>query len=115
MAAGTYDFTWDQGATFDVTLTWRDKNETPVDLEGYTARMQLRSAIDSADVVLELTTENGRIELGGVEGTIHLIVTATDTAAIDAGTYRYDLEMVTSGYVRKLIKGKFKVLAEVTR
>jgi hypothetical protein len=115
MAAGTYDFTWDQGATFDATLTWRDKNETPVPLSGYTARMHLRSAIDSADIVLELTTENGRIELGGDEGTIHLIVTAEDMADIAAGTYRYDLEMVTGGYVRKLIKGKFKVLAEVTR
>ena len=123
MAAGTYDFTWDQGATFDVTLTWRDQNETPVPLDGYTARMQLRTSVDAEDVTIELTTENeltettGVIELGGDlgDGKIRLIMSAEATAALDVVTYKYDLEMVSDGVVNKLLKGKFKVLAEVTK
>lgn len=113
--AGTYNIEADQGDTFSLLLTWRDVNRDLVDLTGYTARMQVRVAVDSDDFVLELTTENGFIELGGTEGTIQLTVDAESMSAVEAGSYRYDLEMVTGEVVRKLVRGKFKVVAEVTR
>ena len=113
--AGTYNIICDQGATFGRTITWKDSTGTPVNLTDYTARMQVRSIVSSADVAVELTTENSRIALGGVLGTITLSIPATVTDDITAGSYAYDLEMVTSTTVTRLLMGSFTVRGEVTR
>lgn len=113
--AGTFDIEWHQGDTFSLLLTWRDVNQDPIDLTGYTARMQLRTSFDAEEASLELTTENDRISLGGSNGEIQLTVDAETMADMDTGSYKYDLEMVVGATVRKILKGKFKVLAEVTR
>jgi len=114
--AGTYDMVVDQGATLSRTVTWKDSTKTPIDLTGYSARMQARASATSATTVIELTTVNGRIALGGAAGTVTLTVSATDTAALPAGRYVYDLELVSAaGVVNRLIMGNFVVRAEVTR
>ncbi len=116
-APGRYDMTIYQGATFDVTLTWKTGDPaTAVNLTTYTARMQLRSTVESSTVALELTDANGRLILGGAAGTIRLLLTATDTAALAQGGYAYDLELVTaSGTVTRLVEGRVTVSPEVTR
>ena len=115
-AAGSYDIVADQGATFSRVITWKDSDGVPIDLNGYSARMQLRSQIDSAGAaVFELTTENGRISLGGTAGTITLSAAATATAAVPADTYVYDLELVEGATVTRLIQGEFELRGEVTR
>jgi hypothetical protein len=114
--AGTYNITADQGATFVRQLTWRDPAGSAIDLTTYTARMQVRPSVDAAGAaVLELTTENGRIALGGTAGTINLTVAATAMAEIPADTFVYDLEMVNGSIVTRLVQGSFNVRGEVTR
>jgi|LauGreDrversion4_2_1035121.scaffolds.fasta_scaffold00642_3 hypothetical protein len=114
--AAKYDIVCDQGATFSRIFTWQDDAANPVNLTGYTARMQVRDEADSSTAALSLTTENSRITLGGTAGTITLLVSATDTAAVVAGEYVYDLEIVSgAGTVTRLIQGCFTVDAEVTR
>jgi hypothetical protein len=118
MIAGECNFEEEQGDNFYVPLVWMDENEKRVPLTGYTARMQLRASADSEEIVLELNTENDRIVIDDTEDeeTILLQITAEDMAAIPAGTYKYDLEMVNGDdFTTKIIKGKFKVVAEVTR
>lgn len=114
---GRYDMTIWQGATFQRVFTWRVGTPAAnVNLTGYTARMQLRTAANAATPVLEATTENGRITLGGAAGTITLNLSATVTAALPANQYAYDLELVSgSGQVTRLIEGFTTVDAEVTR
>lgn len=106
---------WDQGSTVDVTMTWKDETGTPINLTGYTARMQLRPSVSSSTVTLELTTVNGRIVLGGVAGTIQLLVPATTMAGLRPDSYEYDLEMVIGATVIKILSGCVKVVPEVTR
>ena len=114
--AAKYDIVMDQGATFSKAITWQDSQSFPVNLTGYTARMQIRGEVDSSTAALSLTTENSRIALGGTAGTITLTVAATDTAAVSAGEYVYDLELVSgSGTVTRLLQGCFTVDGEVTR
>ena len=116
MAAGKHNFLCEQGATFNPLVTWKDEALALVDVTGYTARMQVRPQIDSDTITISLTTENGRITLGGAAGTIELLITDEDTALLDPGTYKYDLEMVASiRTVIRLLKGNFKVDPEVTR
>ena len=115
--AGIYNITCNQGATFSRTITWRDAAKKAINITGYQARMQVRSTVDSATVVTELTTTNGRITISGPTlGQLTLTISATDTAAITAGLYVYDLELVSpAGDVNRIIEGNFVVKAEVTR
>ena len=115
MPAGNYNIVCDQGATFSRVLTWKQSNGTPVNLTGYTARMQVRDHYASSSSVLTLTTENGGITLGGAAGTITLAATATATAALTADTYVYDLELVDGATVTRLVQGQFTVNPEVTK
>ncbi len=116
MAAGKLNFIIEQGTTFSHSLTWLDESESAVNLTGFTARMQVRPNITEETVLLELTTENGRIVITNpLTGTIELLVTAADTAAITWSSGVYDLEMVSGSVVTRLVEGKIKVSKEVTR
>lgn len=113
---GTYDFTIKQGETFNRTITYySDEGLTSVDLTDCTARMQLRLTKDAASPLLELTTENGRITLGGSAGTISLAIVASDTAALTFDTAVYDLELVDGSTVTRLLEGNVSLNKEVTR
>jgi hypothetical protein len=66
--------------------------------------------------VLELTTANSKITLGGAAGTITLNLTATETAAITQQSLAYDLELVSAGgEVTRLVEGQIVLTPEVTR
>lgn len=109
----TYDIDAPQGATLNKILTW-EIDGTPVDLTNCTARMQVRPDTSSDDTYLSLTSSSG-ITLGGSFGTITINVTATQTSAIPAGQWFYDLEIVNGATVTRLISGRFFVSGEVTR
>ena len=115
MAATTYDILIEQGATYSQVVTYKESG-VAVNLTGYTARMQVRSTLESATTVVELTTANGRITLGGAAGTITLTISATDTASLTAGRGVYDLELVSgSGIVTRLVQGVATISRNVTR
>lgn len=110
-----------QGATFSKVVTWKTgatkATATPVDLTGCTARMQVRAKIDSTSALLDLTTENDGIILGGVAGTIDFCrLTAAASAAITWKSGVYDLEIIfPDGTVLRKIYGSVSVSPEVTR
>ena len=116
MAAGTLDFTIEQGATFNLLLTWKI-NDVAVNLTGYSARLQARVDVEDTETILSLTTDaNGGITLGGALGTISLDRTATQTAVLQTGEFVYDLELQSGGgQVTRLVQGQLTVSAEVTR
>ena len=114
MAASTHDFEIEQGTDYDKPLVWKDSTGNPVDLSGYTARMQLRPSILSDTVLINLTTENGGITLGGNTGEITLHFTEANTSPLVKGGV-YDLEMVIGGKVKRLVQGTITVSREVTR
>jgi len=105
-----------QGATWTQAVTWRSgATRAVVDVSGYSARMQLRTSATAASSAIELTTANGRITLGGVNGRISLLLSATETAALAAGEYVYDLELFAGTVVTRVLQGTVTVVAEVTR
>jgi hypothetical protein len=114
MAAGELDLTIEQGTTYSQTLTWKIDG-TAVNLTGYTARMQARTDVTATTTILSLTQSAG-LTLGGVAGTIIIALTATQTTALAAGNYVYDLELASSGgVVTRLVQGTLTISAEVTR
>lgn len=103
-----------QGATYDIIIIWKPDGSV-VDLSSYTAKLHMRSSKESDDILIELTTENGKIVMG-VDGQINLLVPAAETKEIEWTDAVYDL-LVTSptGYVSRVIEGKVTVSTGVTR
>lgn len=129
MSAGKHNFTCEQGATFDRTITYRDGSGAIIDLTGYTARMHVREYA-AGDLIVALYSDvsqgasngyailNGSSELtaDGANGNIRLFISAANTANLTTGSLKYDLEIESpSGVVDRLIEGKFNVVPEITR
>jgi len=107
----------EQGADFKKTFIWKAGDPpAPVDLTSFVARMHIRETIESTNILVTLTTENGGIVLGGTTGTIDLVIPATDTTAMTWKKGVFDLEMVGStGLITRLIQGDATLSPEVTR
>lgn len=115
MSAGIYNDTIDQGATYTLVVVYKDDNGTPINLNGFSAYMQLRENYDSTVADLTLTTANGGISINGALGEITITATATQTAALISDFYLYDLELVNGSSVTRLLQGQLTVNSEVTR
>ena len=116
MAAGNITLIVEKGADFPFMLTWKDSNSNPIDLTGYSARMQIRPSHKSSEVILSLSSPDDGITLGTTDGLITVNITNAQSSAIDISAGRYDLELVNpSGLVTRLIEGKIKFKPEVTR
>lgn len=115
--AGKLNIVIEQGTTFNPVLTYTDNSEpaVPINLTGYTARMQIRLKQTDTNFIEELTDGNG-ITLGGAAGTIALFISDTDTAAFTFTNAVYDLELIDgSGIVIRLLTGTVTLSTETTR
>ena len=119
MAAGIYNFTIEQGATFTRTLKYKDSNGDQIVLDDYEIRMQLRKNIDDSSPIISLsesaTTNGSIITPQAGTNTFNIKITATDTAAMTFNTAVYDLEIEKNNNVTRLLQGKIKLSKEVTR
>ena len=100
----------DQGTTFSLSLIVADQNGDPKDLTDYTAAAQMRksyytnTAIDfTADITLPL------------DGEVTISLTATETSAIKAGRYVYDIEIEGDSETLRVLEGIVVVNPEVTK
>ena len=87
---------------------------TPEDYTGCTARMQLREDIDSSEVLWEMSTDDGRIELDG--NTLTLVFDAADSSSFAFDSAVGHVEVTRpNGDVERQYEIKFKVSREGTR
>ena len=111
MAAGTYNFILEQGATFNRILTVKENNSA-MNLTNYTVASKMRSTHDSGTVAGTFTCTIS----DATGGEITMQMTNSPTAAIEEGIYVYDLEITNSaGTVTRLMEGNITVNPEVTR
>ena len=106
-----------KGAKFDPGWTWMAAG-VPVDLTGCTARMQVRPEIESSDVLLELTTENGGNVLQGTTTPAAWWGGATETPDFtwESGVWSLEIQYAAGpDYADRLIEGSISVSPEVTR
>ena len=110
MAAGTYNFVLDQGATFTRQLTVKDDGSV-MNLTGYSVASKMRSTHDSSTVAGTFTCTIS--DASG--GKITMNMTASTTADIEEGMYVYDIEITSgAGTVTRLMEGSVTVTPEVT-
>ena len=110
MAAGTYNFIMEQGATLTRQLTVKESGSA-LHLSGYSVASLMRSTHDSSTVVGTFTCTISNAS-GGI---ISMSMTPVVTGAIEEGMYVYDMEIRSgSGTVTRLLQGEVTVTPEVT-
>lgn len=93
MVAGNHNFTIEQGAVFNRTIKWVDKDHVLKDLSDYKARMTIRHDY-GGDVILAMTEDTGHIVNNGSEGTLVITIPSDETSGFNFDSGVYDLEMV---------------------
>lgn len=106
-----------RGGTYKKRFTFLYTDDSPVDVTGWSARMHIREDWDSPAKVLELTSENGKIEITPLLGVFDIEIPSADTEdlTIDAGVYDLEAVAPAEAEVVKLAYGKVKVMPEATR
>lgn len=113
--AAIVDLDIDQGAHYSRIFQLFDALELIIDVTGCTAKMQFRRTAQSAHVLLEASTDNGKLVVGTTDGNVTLTLTATDTAALK-NDCAYDCKLTfTDGTEVRAFEGVAKVNPAVTR
>jgi hypothetical protein len=123
MLSGVYNITCEQGATFVrlIEIEYPDPIDPETyldfDLSGFTARLQVRRTVESSTHFVNLTSENGGIEMqpGGILNAMRIYMSDELTSTIPSdGVYDLEIESA-SGEVSRVIRGSFTLIAQVTR
>jgi len=130
MAAGKYNFTIEQGATVDFEIQYKDSNNKPVDLTGYSGRMMIRSnfADNTPTTYLTLSSSlnsdgtglnfsGSRNSKPPTSGSIGIYIAACTSSALTFVTARYDLESYSGSncpYTVRLLEGQVNLSKQVT-
>lgn len=132
MAAGKYSFTIEQGTTVNFEIQYKDSTGTPIDLTGYSGRLQLRPdyADNTSNVYLTLSSTRNAdgtgLNFSGssgnnplTSGSIGIYVAACTSSALSFDDAYYDLEIYSGStdcpYTIRLLEGRVKLSKEVTR
>ena len=109
-----YNLVCEQATTFNFIFSINNNN-TLLDLTGYTGTMTVRPFVGATTTTVVASTANGRMTLGGIAGTVTVLIDATTTGAIGSGRYVYDLVLTTGATVTRYLEGKFIVTGAVTQ
>ena len=110
-----------QNTNFDDSVLIRDADtQTPFDLTGYSARMQVRREINDTTPVFDWSSADGELVMGGVLGTITWDISAAETAVPevdwDGELWVYDLLLTSpSGDVDRALYGTITIYGSSTR
>jgi hypothetical protein len=131
MAAGKYNFTIEQGATTNFEIQYKDSNNRPVDLTGFSGRLMIRSnfADDNPTTYLVLSSSRNPDGTGlnfsgsnnittPTSGSIGIYIASCTSSLLTFTTARYDLEIYSGSncpYTVRLLEGQVNLSKEVTR
>jgi len=112
------NLTIDQGSTFDFTVDL-DNISTGADsvLTGYSGVGSIRKTYSSTTRTASFTivgTTSGASTFTADDKGIKVSLTATDTGAIKAGRYVYDIEIRNSPTVTRVLEGQVEITPRVT-
>jgi len=101
----------DQGTDFSITVDVTDSAGEILELDGYTAAAQIRKTYSSSTVSATFATS-----IADLAGQVTISLTDTQTSAIEAGRYVYDLNITSdAGVVTRVIEGQAIITPGVTR
>lgn len=118
--ADRHNIVFEQGATFQRTINWKDPQGNPIDLTGYRIRMQVRQLPSSSTTLLDYDTNSlaSGMHAGSLDatGVIAITIDPSVTSALSFSNADYDLTATSpGGVVYRLLEGKASVSPGVTR
>jgi len=118
MPAAKYDLIIEEGAKFELDITWTDNSGTAIDLTGLSARLRMKRNKTDATTLAEWTSDAGDITIGGSAGTIAVSIGADITAGLDWYDFKpyYNLEVydaLDSSNVTRLLEGRIKYSRDI--
>jgi hypothetical protein len=99
-----------KGDTFSIEIDFYDANDDPIDLTGYTWKMEVSESDTSPSPILDSTDFT---YTGNSSGKLYVTATATTMLTIDGGLYIYGLQSNNSGNVKTWLYGLFTVNEDV--
>lgn len=106
-----YDRSIDQGADFILEITFKDTADQPIDISSNSYDGDLKRTYQDAAAAASFTmTQPG----GGTDGVLNVKLTKTETAAIAAGSYVYDIRETVGAVVTRILEGVAEVTLGVT-
>lgn len=118
MTAAVYDFEINQGSTFRKQIIWKDGDTgSPINLTGYSVRLQARRSYYDDEVLIDMSSTNGAIQIVPAEGKFVLQLTAAQTALYEDWTKaKYSVRVTSSGgVVTKLLEGEITLVKDIIR
>ena len=132
MGAGRYSFTIEQGTTTNFEIQYKDSTNTPVDLTGYSGRMQiasdyasnasrtvyltLSSSLNADGTGLNFSGSNG--DTPPSSGSIGIYIAACTSSLLTFTTAKYDLEIYSGSgacpLTVRLLEGQISLSNQVT-
>ncbi len=105
----TLNFVLDQGCTFSKVVVAKDSASVNVAISSGTATAKMRQSYHSANNIYSFTA--------GIAGSnVTISMTSTQTSAIPAGNYVYDIEYTQSGGdIERVVEGLITVSPEATK
>jgi len=105
------NLTIDQGTTFTANIDCTASDDAALNLTGYTVAGQLRKTYDSTT-----NTPFVAIIANALTGRIQISLTPTQTGALAAGRYVYDVEITDqTGIITRVVEGQVEITPGVTR
>lgn len=115
MADSMYRLRLKKGDDYRKEFHLKDSAGEAIDLTGCSFKMQIRESF-SSDVLLELSTENEKIELDAENGVIALVFIHADTSAANWKKAIYDIELKNSAdEIQTIVSGTVDLYDEVTK
>ena len=107
------NLTIDQGASFKAEIDVKDADGDALDLTGFTGAGQMRKTYSSSTKT-DFTVE---FKIPRSSGTLTISLSASDTNALKAGRYVYDVEITkkSDAEVTRVVEGQIDVTPGVTR
>lgn len=123
--SANYDINAPQGSNFSLHIRYLDENDTPFNLDGYAAKMQIRRSYGLSGILGEftsnpfgatvgLTGSYGGITLNcsiagatGFTGGIFLSVKGVGMSNMPTGRFVYDLQITKDQEAIRLLDGRF--------
>lgn len=95
-----------KGSTYRLIFTIKPDGETPLDLTGYTAEMRIAEGYGGSHL-LTASTANDQVTLGGVDGTVSILIPASDTDTINEGLAQvvYQVDLNKDGLIETVLEG----------
>lgn len=99
-----------KGDTFSIEIDFYDANNDPINLTGYTWKMEVSESDTSPTPILD---SNDFVYNGNSSGKLYVTATATTMLTINGGMYIYGLQSNDAGTVKTWLYGLFTVNEDV--